>query len=221
MNNNFNEKQYSQKMPLKDNDKIRIDFILSNIKDDNCEILDLGCWDGSYAKLYFKKTNKVYGIESSATSAEKAKEKGIIVEQGFFPDDNLFINKKFDYIVAGEIIEHVFDTDAFLEAINKRLKEGGTLIITTPNVASLPRRFLLLLGINPMLDFRSRGEVAGHIRYFTFKDLKNLLEKNNFKIISEKSDVLSFDNKGIFYSKLIPKLHKEFGRTIMMSAKKL
>jgi 2-polyprenyl-3-methyl-5-hydroxy-6-metoxy-1,4-benzoquinol methylase len=173
------------------------------------------------AVRYKKETNTVYGIEASSVSAERAKKLGIIVEQGDFMVDNFFENIQFDIVVAGEIIEHVFDTDALLQTIHKKLKDGGKLVITTPNVASLPRRILLLLGINPILDFRAIGNVAGHIRYFTFKTLKKMLNDNNFNIIKEESDILNFNNKGTFYSSLIPKFHKEFGKTIMIYAKKI
>lgn len=221
MNNEFNERRYAQIMPTDGGDKFRIDFILKNIPDNNLKILDLGCWDGSYAIRYKKDTNMIYGVEASSTSAERAKKIGIIVEQGDFMVDNFFENIQFDIVVAGEIIEHVFDTDAFLQKISKKLKEGGKLIITTPNVASLPRRILLLLGISPILDFRAIGNVAGHIRYFTFKTLKELLNDNNFGIIKAESDILNFNNHGTLYSSLIPKFYKEFGRTIMVCAKKM
>ena len=114
MNNNFNEKNYSRKMPIDGADKSRIDFILRNIPDNNLKILDLGCWDGSYAVRYRKKTNTIYGIEASSTSAKRAQEKDIITEQGDFIDNNFFEKIKFDIVVAGEIIEHIFDTDLFL-----------------------------------------------------------------------------------------------------------
>jgi 2-polyprenyl-3-methyl-5-hydroxy-6-metoxy-1,4-benzoquinol methylase len=57
MNNEFNEKRYAQKMPTDDGDKFRIDFILSNIPDNNLKVLDLGCWDGSYCRK-IQKRNK-------------------------------------------------------------------------------------------------------------------------------------------------------------------
>lgn len=216
MNNNFNETTYSKDMPQNREDSARVEFISENIQDSGLKILDLGCWDGTYSTKYKKTTNKVYGIESSVTAAEKAKKKGVIVEHGYFPDDKIFKDVLFDIIVAGEIIEHVFDTDNFLTKIKQKLNKKGKLIITTPNVASLPRRILLMFGINPILDYRSVGNVAGHIRYFTFDTLKFLLEDNGFKILKEESDIVNFSNSGNLYSKLLAKIHRKFGRTIMM-----
>jgi len=221
MNNNFNEKNYSRKMPTDGVDKSRIDFILKNISDKNLKILDIGCWDGSYTTRYRKKTNIVYGIEASSSSARRAQEKGIITEPGDFMENDFFKNIKFDIVVAGEIIEHVFDTDLFLQKIHSILKLHGKLILTTPNVASLPRRLLLLLGKNPLLDNRITGNTAGHIRYFTFQGIHEVLKDNGFKIIESQSDVLNFNNKGTVYSKVIPRLYKRFGKTIMVIAEKI
>lgn len=220
MNNNFNEKRYSGEMPTDGADKTRIDFILKNIPDNNLKVLDLGCWDGSYTIRYKKKTNTIYGIEASITSERKAKEKGIITENGNFMENDFFEGIKFDIVVAGEIIEHVFDTDLFLQKIHKMLKPHGELILTTPNVASLPRRLLLLLGRNPLMDNRITNISAGHIRYFTFKGIYEILKDNWFEIIRSQSDILNFNNKGTMYSTLIPKLYKKFGKTIMIVAKK-
>jgi 2-polyprenyl-3-methyl-5-hydroxy-6-metoxy-1,4-benzoquinol methylase len=220
--NDFNEKRYSKKMPVDGVDKPRVNFILKNIQDDNLKIIDLGCWDGSYAVRYKKKTNTVYGIESSITAAAEARRKGIIVEQGDFMEKTFFKDKKFDVVVAGEIIEHVYDTDLFLEKIRKLLKTDGILILTTPNVASLPRRILLLLGMNPILEYRVIVDItAGHIRYFTFSDMYKLLSDHGFSLITSRSDVVNFNNQGTLYSTLIPKIYKKFGRAIIVVAKKL
>src|SRR5680860_994786 len=98
MNNNFNEKRYSGEMPTDGADKARIDFILKNIPDNNLKVLDVVCWDGSYAIRYRKVTNIVYGIESSPTSAERAEKRGIIVERGDFMKDSFFQKIQFDIV---------------------------------------------------------------------------------------------------------------------------
>lgn len=219
--NYYNEKRYSKPMPVDGADRQRINFILKNIKDDGLKILDIGCWDGSYAIRYKKNSNIIYGIESSSTAALRAKKKGIIVEQGDFMENNFFRNTKFDVIVAGEIIEHIFETDIFVQKIRSMLNKNGILILTTPNVASLPRRILLFLGINPILENRSLLNIsAGHIRYFTFSDMFKLLSDNKFKVMKSESDIVNFNNNGTLFTTILPKLYKRFGRTIMVVAKK-
>ena len=43
------------------------------------------------------------------------------------------LGEQFDCIVGGEIIEHLPNPGHFLSNMRKHLKDGGTLIITTPN----------------------------------------------------------------------------------------
>jgi len=48
-----------------------------------------------------------------------------------------------------KVLEHLhyYYAPLFLSKINKALKHGGVLILTTPNIASLFRKLRLLLGI--------------------------------------------------------------------------
>jgi 2-polyprenyl-3-methyl-5-hydroxy-6-metoxy-1,4-benzoquinol methylase len=55
--------------------------------------------------------------------------------------ETYFFGRKFDVIVLGDIIEHVNNQGMLLDNIRKHLKEGGVLIITTPN-AKWPTVFL-------------------------------------------------------------------------------
>lgn len=223
MNKKFNTSCYLHNRTIDSADKVRLNFILSNIPDNNLEIFDVGCCDGSFTKHFKKNTNKAYGIDISKHAVNKAKRKGIIVKEGDFLEKDYFKNIKFDIIVAGETIEHIFDTDLFLKKIYTKLKKNGTLIITTPNSSSLPRRILLLFGKNPFLEYSSKKEHGGvgHIRYFNFDNMHKILENNKFKIIKSESDALKLNSSGSLYSTFIARIYKRFGRTIMITAKKI
>ena len=47
--------------------------------------------------------------------------------------ENHTFDRMFDLIIAGDVIEHVENQGLFLRNILKHLKDGGELIITTPN----------------------------------------------------------------------------------------
>jgi 2-polyprenyl-3-methyl-5-hydroxy-6-metoxy-1,4-benzoquinol methylase len=47
----------------------------------------------------------------------------------------------FDVVVAGDVIEHVDNPGLFLQNVHRHLKDGGALILTTPN-AKWPTVFL-------------------------------------------------------------------------------
>jgi 2-polyprenyl-3-methyl-5-hydroxy-6-metoxy-1,4-benzoquinol methylase len=87
----------------------------------------------------------------------------------------------FDAVVAGEVIEHVVNTDHLLREVARVLRPGGVLVITTPNLASLENRIRLLLGRYPMwMDHRVSG--AGHLRYYTPRLLRAHLAQHGFAV---------------------------------------
>jgi 2-polyprenyl-3-methyl-5-hydroxy-6-metoxy-1,4-benzoquinol methylase len=51
--------------------------------------------------------------------------------------ENFDLNMKFDVIFAGDLIEHLPNPGLFLVSAKKHLKEGGRLIMTTPNAFNL------------------------------------------------------------------------------------
>jgi len=201
-------------------DEIRIQKILTLVGSHK-KILDLGCGDGFLMQKIKRNNNTVFGIDIASKALEKSQKKGLSV---FDLDLNTNWSKgmeeHFDSVVAGEIIEHIFDTDLFLNNIYKVLKKNGTLILSTPNIASLARRIMLLLGINPLIEVTARRYDAGHIRYFTFKSLKNLLYENDFSIMHFTSDSINFDKKAFFKSKILAEIFPTFGKTLIIKAAK-
>jgi 2-polyprenyl-3-methyl-5-hydroxy-6-metoxy-1,4-benzoquinol methylase len=189
----------------------------------NKNILDIGCNDGTFLSLTKNRNNNFYGLDASDWAVSQSKKKGFDIRQFFFDDKTKlpFEEDFFDLIIAGEIIEHIYDTDFFLEEIRRVLKTNGKLLISTPNTASLGRRLLLLFGINPLIELSpDEPESVGHIRYFTFKTLRKLLRKHKFKIASSQSDCINFSNNGKIKSALLAKLYPKFGASIIFLAEK-
>lgn len=87
--------------------------------------------------------------------------------KGLTPD------KKFDVIVAGELIEHLNNQAAFLNGIKQRLKPDGKFILTTPNCLSL---YYWFRG-NPNPE---------HTCWFDASVLTRLLENNGLKATQVK-----------------------------------
>jgi SAM-dependent methyltransferase len=188
-------------------------------------ILDIGCNDGSAGFALIKKANTVYGIDIVKDNVENALSKGVkAIHMDVNTDDPLpFEDNFFDVIIAGDIIEHIFDTDAFMKKLRPKLKNNGTLILATPNLASLGRRLLLLLGRNPFCEYSLEEKVSGvepvgHIRYFVKKDLKCFLHKYGFRIDSILSDHL---NVGFFSSKILGRLFPSLGWRFIVKATKV
>lgn len=150
-------------------------------------ILDIGCNDGELTEKYAKFGN-VVGIDINQEGINRAnKNKNII----YICSDINGMKKKyksyFDVVIAGDIIEHIFDTDQFLDDIKYVLKNKGSLLLATPNLASLGRRIFLLLGRNPFIEYSVKlpdpDINCGHIRYYTSYNLRDQLMFHKYKII--------------------------------------
>ncbi|MEM4977158.1 MAG: class I SAM-dependent methyltransferase, partial [Desulfurococcaceae archaeon] len=105
-----------------------------------------------------------------------------------------------DCAVFTEVLEHLnpYYVSHAMSEINRVLKLGGKLILTTPNVASLFRRLRLLLGIQP--------QYATHVHEYTKKDIEELLERHGFRVLeayySEVNDLTLVDAEPREYLKL-------------------
>src|SRR4030042_2156311 len=227
MNKNIYKKIYSDEKNLGDlSGSIRVQKMLAIIDSldlKNTNILDIGCYDGTFLSSIKNRDNNFFSLEASDWGVEQCRKKNINVQQYFFDDVSQlpYGGNFFDIVIAGEIIEHINDTDFFLEEISRILKPKGKLLLSTPNIASLGRRLLLLFGINPIIELSpNEPDSSGHIRYFTFKTLAQLLEKHNFKILSSQSDCVNFSKYGKIKSVFFVKIFPRFGTSIIYLAEK-
>ena len=165
------------------------------------KILDVGCGDGNFTMLLARacKAKDVYGVEISEKGVELARKNGIRcyhldIDEDVFP----FEDNYFDAVFAGEVIEHLYNPDHFLDEVYRVLKPKGVFILTTPNLASLYNRIALLLGYLPYTLscslrysvgylFKSpSAEVSDHIRAYTLHALTTLLKLHGFRILDVK-----------------------------------
>jgi len=182
------------------------------------KILDFGCLDGTFLSYLDKRNNEFYGVDASDFAVKESRKKGIKVTQYFFDDSKPlpYKDSTFDLIVLGEVIEHIYNTDFLLQELHRVLKNKGLLLISTPNIASFGRRASLLLGINPIIETSPNdADSSGHIRYFTFQSLRDLVQKHFFKEISSFTDVINFTSTGSFRVNPVPQIFKSFGASII------
>jgi len=181
------------------------------------KVLDVGSYDGQLSKLIMDAGNDVIAMDASEDALKAAARRSLQTVMcdvsSRWPVESAY----FDAVFAGEIIEHIIDTDFFLQECARVMRPGGVLVISTPNMASLGRRILLLLGLNPMIDTALRKDQAGHVRYFTRGSLSGLLSENGFTVDEVCSDVINFTNGGLS-SSVLAGLFPAFGRSIIVRA---
>lgn len=176
--NDLYDKSYSHDWNPTKIDNIRIKKSL-NLLDKKGKILDVGCFDGTISEKISALTgNDVFGLEISRPAVLKANKKNVKVIRHDIEKPFPIKDSAFDAVFAGEIIEHLYDVDLFLDEINRVLKKGGYLILTTPNLLSFWNRFRAVIGLS-FIDFNKDKQ---HIRFFTKKVLTELLEKHGFEI---------------------------------------
>ena len=97
------------------------------------------------------------------------------------------INKKFDIITAIEVIEHLENPRHFLRECNKLLNLSGKLLITTPNIESIPGRIKFLIKGNfRFFDEDIRFNEPSHITPIQSFLFKKAIISSGFKIILHK-----------------------------------
>lgn len=170
-------------------------------------VLDIGCGVGEVG-LYLKGllgAREAWGLELSRGRAAAAQARGVKAVLCDLNQEALpFKKDSFDAIFCGEVIEHLVDPDHLLDEIERVLTSGGVCVLTTPNLACWFNRIALLLGWQPFATSVSfRHEVGrpkvfvgdygcrDHLRVFTFRALRELLEAKGFRILEVKGCSLS------------------------------
>ena len=139
------------------------------------EILDVGCGDGLFLASISARWSK-QGLEPSAAGTELARKKNLNVLCGTLAD--LPQAYRVDLLSALDVIEHVAEPHAFLEALKNKLKPGGLLLILTGDSTSLPARIA-----GPQWSYL---KWCGHVSVFSAAGLRRVLEDHGFQVIGWK-----------------------------------
>jgi len=160
--------------------------LLKHVKGIDLDILDIGCANGENGRYLMEKgyAKSVVGVEYVDAMAIEAKKKLSIVFSGSIEDKQLLTELKsynFDIILLGDVLEHLVDPWSVLNSLSENLKKEGKIIISTPNVQHIEVFISLYMkGSWPLND---RGIFdRTHLRWFTIKDLRKLVNQANLKI---------------------------------------
>jgi len=163
--------------------KIITDFIASSENN----ILDVGCGCAPISSE-IAGDNKIVGIDLSESALRKASQKGINCIITGIEDRLPFKDKKFDFVLLTEVLEHIFDPISLLKEIHRVLKDGGVVVCSVPNTSFILNRFVFLFtGLINDCTAQDRlvdniSNISEHIRIIPPKLLKRLLADSGFSV---------------------------------------
>jgi SAM-dependent methyltransferase len=152
-------------------------------------ILDIGCGDGEATALVPRQDHTVVGVDWSMMALRHAQSLGLsLIRGGIDPPGLPLATGGADIVILSEVVEHLVDTDSAIEEIHRVLRPGGTLLLSTPNLAAWYNRGLLALGVQPIFSEvslrgiygRPGSQVVGHLHMFTLRALREFLTARGF-----------------------------------------
>ena len=127
----------------------------------------------------------------SVWSSEVAEELAEYYQRDLEEPLELPTGRVFDYVVCSDVIEHLRNRTELLRGARRYLREGGRLIISTPNVALWFYRLSLLIG---RFEYGARGVLdETHVHLFTRASFRRQVERAGFHVLEERVTALPFE----------------------------
>ncbi len=150
-------------------------------------VLDLGAGNGALCHALLLEDYDVVGVEPDTKGVSIARQKcpqarfyQLAVDDS--PDQILAdYPQGFDVVVSTEVIEHLYAPRRLAAFAHSVLRDGGHLLLTTPHHGYLKNLAIALVNgwdrhADPLWD-------GGHIKLFSHRTIKRLLEEAGFWVI--------------------------------------
>ena len=186
-------KEYFVHYPVKESNHSSHHYFLTwSGKSQN--VLDIGCGEGFFAERLVAEGNRVVGIDI----LQEPRHRDILaqyiqadLDQGLGQAIPALGDSRFDRILLQDVLEHVRNPAKLLTDCHRLLTPQGLLLVSVPNVANITVRLLLLFG---RFEYTERGILdKTHVRFFTRKSARRLLELAGYQVIAEKVTVMPIE----------------------------
>ena len=154
-------------------------------------LADVGCFTGAATSQYLATGfNRAVGFDLNDLALQELAQRNIEPRRwraGYEPCPAG--TDEFDVVVAADIIEHIVDTDWFLQELSRVTKPGGHILVTTPNLLFWLSRIRILLGklpwsypgVSPSVK-RDPMVDLNHIRLSSAAEWSHLFEQNSLRV---------------------------------------
>jgi 2-polyprenyl-3-methyl-5-hydroxy-6-metoxy-1,4-benzoquinol methylase len=143
-------------------------FVVSDVPHGS-RVLDVGCAYGDLgAALAERRGCRVDGVENYPPAVAEAMQRlGHVYEIDLNDTASLAaeVEAGYDVVTCMDVLEHCADPSAVVEVLAGKLRTGGRLYLSVPNVANVKTRLGLLFG---HFDYSEYGVLdRTHLRFFT------------------------------------------------------
>ena len=199
----------------------RFHFLEQNIKSSAPrDVLDIGCGNGYYLTIPLAcafPLVRFVGVDTDGKSIELARSANSLANLQFLLLGEVREERKYDLVIASEVIEHVEDPEEFLIFLKRRLKPAGQIFLSLPNgygpfeMSCLVEAFVHLLLLRPLscckrtiLSYArvrkteqgvfpdegiARDTLASspHVNFFSLRAICRLIENAGLRIVALSS----------------------------------
>jgi 2-polyprenyl-3-methyl-5-hydroxy-6-metoxy-1,4-benzoquinol methylase len=170
----------SQVDPLRPNDAHGISLQLVG---QGKTVLELGAASGHVTKALKSLNNIVTAVERDARFSKNLSEiadEVIITDLDWLDLRERLSGKKFEVVLAGDVLEHCSKPELVLLQIHDLLTPDGYVVISLPNIAHGDVRLSLLTGT---FDYSDTGLLdRTHLRFFTRSSIYTFLSHSHFQV---------------------------------------
>ncbi|HKO57202.1 MAG TPA: class I SAM-dependent methyltransferase [Thermoanaerobaculia bacterium] len=148
--------------------------LLDLIGKDARSVLEFGCGEAPLGEALKKRQQvRVVGVELDQKAAAIARRRIDDVYCADVREIIAIIEEQFDWIVGGDIVEHLDEPWSFLADLRRVCKPGGRLLLSLPNISNASVVNDLLHG---RFDYVYMGlTCVGHLRFFTRRTIEEML----------------------------------------------
>jgi 2-polyprenyl-3-methyl-5-hydroxy-6-metoxy-1,4-benzoquinol methylase len=145
-------------------------------------VLDVGCGEGRFTAELVRAGARALGVDVAEEPLRRARARHpqldvrLIDGEGSWELDDA----SFDVVWAGEVLEHVLDTAAWLSEARRVLRSGGSLLLSTP---AHGRAELLRLALSRRAFAAHFDPLGDHVRFYSRETLTELLGQFGFESV--------------------------------------
>lgn len=165
--------------------------LIKEDKEAEFHVLEVGCDLGAtLLEIQSRYPNsKIHGLEINSAAVNIAKCLAD-VKEGNIEEENVPFEEKFDYIIFGDVLEHLHDPQKTIRFCKEKLlKEHGRIIASIPNLMHISVMQQLLSG---RFEYKDMGLLdRTHIHFFTYYEILLMFQKEGFIMEEVQTTMMS------------------------------